>query len=42
MKNYAGGNVFPSGVSETICIIPAENGFVLTKQDMQKASRVQG
>ncbi|HHV34403.1 MAG TPA: hypothetical protein GXX59_02335 [Syntrophomonadaceae bacterium] len=42
LKNYAGSNVFPASVSEAINIIPAENGFVLTKQDGKKVSRVQG
>lgn len=36
LKNYAGNNVFAAGILETINIIPAENGFVLTKQDRKK------
>jgi hypothetical protein len=42
LKNYAGNNVFSVDVSEAISIISAENGYVLTKQDKRKASRVHG
>lgn len=40
LKNYAGNNVFAAIVSEVINIIPAENGFVLTKRDRRKMSGV--
>jgi len=42
LKNYAGNNVFSVDVSEAISIISAENGYVLTKQDKRKVSRVHG
>lgn len=33
LKNYAGDNIFAACVSGDINIVPAENGFVLTRQD---------
>ena len=41
LKNYAGNNVFPASVSETIDIILAENGYVLNKHiERGKSTRI--